>query len=206
MMKNYNFQDAAELLVDQFTTRTIYLKLFPGKSLVTVADMISRIYRTLHMFETIYDDYLTIPNYGRIEHVALRFTHHGDLYTARSSLLQPWDFRCEIRLEEFETDVGSKVFLGGPDLGDSILIGGSSNNGVIRATTIFHPVLTILLGDKADVLLPNESTFWRNKNFIAFSKLLRKVFGPNTGVFYMCRRSDDHDNVFVTSSDLIIRL
>jgi len=61
-------------------------------------------------------------------------------------------------------------------------------------------------GDKADILLPTESSFWRNKNFISFSKLLRKVFGPNAGVFYMCRRNGDHENVFVTSSDMIIRL
>lgn len=206
MLKEYNFQEASELLVDQLTVRTIYLNLFPGRNLITVSEMIGRIYRTLHMLETIYDDYLTVPNYGRVEHVALRFTHRGDLGMARNSMLNPWDFRCDIRLEEFDTDVESKVFLGGPDLGDSILIGGSSSNGVIRAQTIFHPVLTILLGDKADILLPTESNFWRNKNFISFSKLLRKVFGPNAGVFYMCRRNGDHENVFVTSSDMIIRL
>ena len=207
MLKDYNFQEAADLLVDRLTVKTIYMELFrPGKAIVSINGMIVRIYRTLHLLESIYDDYLTVPNYGRIEHVALRFTHRGLLGAARNTVLNPWDFRCNIRLEEFDTDVESKVFLGGPDLGDSILIGGACDNGVIMAKTIHHPVITIILCDKTDVLLPIESNFWRNKNFICFSRLLRKVFGPHSGVFYMCRRNGDHDNVFITSSDMIVSL
>ena len=206
LIKDYNFEDACDMLVDHFNVTTIYKRLYPGKNILNCGEMITRIYRTLHLMETFHDDYLTCPNYQRMENVAIRLTHLGALGDARTGPLNPWDFRTDIRLEEYATDLESKIYHTGPDLGDSVLIGGEFEHGVIHCKAIYHPMITIILSDKADVLLPTESTFWRNKNFICFSRLLRRAFGPNAGIFYMVRRDTDYDNVFVTSSDVIVAL
>lgn len=180
-------------------TGKLYRRIY-GQGNVPFYKQYGRLYRTFQIMENIYDQYLSVES--EMKYSCMKLTSINQ----RGAKHQPWDFMHDIVVSPITgiivdlTDTQIQ-FNYGPCYGDCFRVSGVFRNGVFKATELSTPVLNIMMVDVFDTLI--HSNRGLNKNYVAFFRLLKKAFGPDTGVYVMVKEDDD-DNPFITRSDVFM--
>ena len=204
-LQTINLDQVFELcVVSKNTCKVVYEQIY-GLTEIKHTEMIRRIGVTLEIVEYIYDYFITRENPDELNKVAIRLFK----MVHNSAVLFPWDFHPQGRLESIDTDgteIPDIISITGACYGDTVWIHGTNDDGMIEYDMIEQPVITLILSQINDQLIPREISLIRNNAFIKFSQLLRTVFGGNkTGVYYMVR-VPSNENPFITFSDTLIQI
>jgi len=183
-------------------TGTIYRQIY-GKTYAEFFKQYGRLYRTFQILENMYDQYLSVESEIMYSCMKLTSINH------RGYKHQPWDFMHNIVIAPItgividltDPQLQQLQYNYGPCYGDRIRVSGFFRNGVFKATNLTTPILNIMMVDSFDTLIPSSKSL--NRNYINFFKLVKKAFGPDTGVYVMIKEDDD-DNPFITRSDVFM--
>lgn len=207
-LETRNFEQAFDLCtINKFICRMIYYQIYGVDKYIDLTTMIRRLARTFYLCESIYDEYLAIPNLSAVPKVAIVLTRIPS--RQNRACIAPWDFDLnEMSLEEIdmENEIVDLHAFAGLTHGDTVWINGKEVNGIIEANVFEHPVISFILQDYTEALIPTENKFTANRSFWFFSRLLRWCFGKQTGVYYMAKEKEQHRNPFIHRSDTLVSL
>lgn len=206
-LQTQNLESAFELCtLNSEICKVIYYQVFGIQKTPNIREMIHRLAKTFYLVESIYDEFLTVPNLGTYSKVGLVLTRLPNKIRTRNN--GPWDYDLDILLEELVLDNLSPHVhaFSGPTHADTCWVQGTELNGVIDVTVMEQPVINFILQDYTDALIPHERTWGQNKFFCYFSRLLRVTFGKQTGVYYMVKPGPHARNPFITRSETLMSL
>lgn len=208
LLHSKNFEDAFDLcLTSKVLLHEIYeLLLGPTRLKVSITDQAHHLHSCLYLIELIHDEYLCTPNLSKHSRVGIRLeTMPSRFTTGDNKQVAPWDFYPELQTERhgrvIDRDGPANPYLTGPFFGDIVNVYGSSSKGIVAVTQMHHPVLTFILSTIDEVLIPDEANFWHNRPFKRFTKLLKIIFGPRTGVYFMVKPFGNEFSPFISQSD-----
>lgn len=186
--------------------KLIYYQVFGSTNPPPVLVMVHRLARSFYLVESIYDEYLTVPNLGTYTKVGLVLTRLPNKMRTRA--YGPWDFDLDIVLEELvlnNLDPHVHSFSGATHA-ETTWIQGTELNGVIEVDILEQPVINFILQDYTEALIPKEKSFTDNMYFRYFSRLLRVTFGKQTGIYFMVKPGLQERNPFINRSDTLLSL
>ncbi len=205
-LRTKHFDEACILLgICRGFAFAVYRQIYGKYEPVPLLEMISRLSITIHLLETLHDEYLSEINHDLEPNWGLRL----ECRSPRSKPIAPWDFYPSLLIENHGKitvpNEPLRTYITGRNLGDIVQVIGKSIQGIVEASQVHHPVFTFMLSTLSQNLIPNETDFWRNRNFKRFSKLLRIVFGTHAGVYFMVNPPGYEGSPFTTQSDSYIR-
>lgn len=200
-----NLQLAFELCtIDKRTLGLFYRQIYQQSSDVSGV-MLHRLGRTFELVNSIYEDYILRQNIGMIPMCGLRCYRKPSLRHA--PLYEPWDFSADVEPMRLEIDEGfmleTKAF---PHFlhGGTVWLHGYEDDGVYTVDRIDNPAIVLIMQDYTFTLIPSHGTV--TNKWHHFSDLLKRIFGPLTGVYLMVKESHDRDNPFIELTDNFLRL
>jgi hypothetical protein len=201
---------------------------------ISIVEMLKRISATMNLLMNLHDDYVICERYdyrkvgirlhhqdhaetnpnlpwvwlnGRARVQRNLITHTADSPTIRNTVVNPWDFCSNFEITQIER---ANTFTGmsaihGDFYGDTIFVDGRNRHGMYDCTKIQHPIFTFLLveSDRA-LLIPTHETFELTHTFGCLTDMLRIMYGPQTGVYFMVREEDEitsHSDSFIQLVD-----
>lgn len=176
------------ITVNTYLLRYVYCLLFPGMKHVTVRKMIKRVGGTLNFLYEVNNNYLcdTYLSDQLKPSLSLKIS---SIYKE----VAPWNLCIsdQMMIDRLDTarllwfeDV--KSFSIGPCVQDKVWLVGDylEEAGVFGASKTYHPVLCFTFY-RATGSLVNKNIMRQNKWFKRITALLRIIYGPSTGVFYV---------------------
>lgn len=167
--------------------------------------MLYRLGRTFELVHNIYEDYILRQNNGMVPMAGIRCYRRPSL--RHTPKYEPWDFTPDVEAVRLEIDEGfmleAKSF---PHFlhGGSVWVHGYEDDGVYTVSGIDSPGIVLILQDYTFSLIPSYNTVSNNWSY--FSDLLKRTFGPMTGVYLMVKEIHDRDNPFIELTDNFLRL
>lgn len=183
-IRSFNFDLAGALVqINSYFAMEIYRSIFGDKAVVSTRVAIKRVCNTLNLIERMYDEYLTLSRSSRYTMC--------QIVKSNSAHFMPWDGILDV------APVPSRGIVANPDEkvyqfetgtthGDTAwLVGSYKRNGMFQCDRFRHPVLCIQVCNYNDYVITKSNQIQRCKITIRFVKLLRRIFGEKTGVFFV---------------------
>lgn len=198
-----NFDQAMQIaFISRFFAKKIYNDIYKNKG-TSVLFMLKRLGLTFRFAESIYDS-LCVPT-STNGFIGIGSTRLGSLSHRRR--FDPWDFFPRVHTDELftlEEDNPDLFIFPGEFYGDTVWIRGRDLDGIYDVDYLQHPVIVLILRDYTDSLIPTPQTI--NPTWRSFANLLRKAFGPHTGVNIMVKENHDVDNPFINITTMFVQL
>lgn len=194
---NRDFRRLFEMTkINTYLLHYVYCLIYPGMKISTIRRTIKRVGGTLHFLYEVNDNYLC--------DTYLSEPLKPSLSIKISSIFKeitPWnlDISDPMMIDRLDTtrllwfeDI--KSFSIGPCVQDKVWLVGDYDEeaGVFGARKTYHPVLCFTFY-RATGSLVEKNLMKRNQWFKRLTKLLRIIYGPSTGVFYVV---EDEKNPF----------
>jgi hypothetical protein len=216
--------------INQFTTRLVYDQLYgienESPAQISIVEMLKRISATINLLMNLHDDYIIAERHSKRK-VGIRLHHQNHLELppmntwslipefiladpehprplVQTTVINPWDFCSNFEILQIEraNTISEMSAIHGEYFGDTIFVDGRNRHGMYDCTKFQHPVFTFLLVEREHILIPTRETFELTDTFGCFTDMLRIMYGPQTGVYFMVREEDE----FTIHSDSFIQL
>jgi len=155
--------------------------------------------RTFTILEMIHDAYFTEEG---SESNSIHLLRPGTPGYGR--VYEPWDFCFDIiinpttLISDDEEHLGMVSLFTGYKLGTNIWLTGKYEDGCFEVTRMRYPLIIIYFSDFMDNVQVSESMIEENLNFKYFAKLLKFIYGENTGIYIAVSR--DFENPFLSDN------
>jgi len=197
-LENFNFDLCQDLLLySRSFTRFLYRQIYgPNKSSFSI--IYHRLLNSFYILEAIYDYYLAEP--ATELQTCIKLTS----VKPPGGRHRPWHFTHKPVIGVIEGLVidlteNYEHVLTGPCYGNYVYLQGRHRNGLFFTGKLRTPVLNLVMVDVFDTLIHDLTGV--HASFLGFFNLLKRAFGPNTGVFLMLQKLEEQ-NPFITQSDL----
>lgn len=189
-IQGMNFQKAFELIcIDRPTIIRFYRRWFgPSEYMITFRPHFFRISKTFQLFQNVLDAVIQFPNEEHDHYIALDVEYQSGMYKPAKGY-NPWNFNGNINLIQIPkpgifTVEDFRAFVTGPYVTDVVWMNGRGDKGYVQSDFFRLPVLVFVMTDHQGNIIPEKMGLERNEAFKGFSALLKKAFGPTTGVFF----------------------
>lgn len=119
--------------------------------------------------------------------------------------LEIWSVEPEIFMIHVRLAHPFQTFTVGPFYGDVVWCRGQySPTGILSTNCLHRPVFIFNFVNSNSVIILNEKS-GVSSSLVAFSKLLKKSYGPDTVCYCMEKYGPDSDSPFITLSDRLIK-
>jgi hypothetical protein len=203
-LQTRNFDLAFQLLkLNKFYTRTLYFLIF-GFCIDDTLDLILRVGNVMGFLTTLHDEYVTEWNHDRHERVVVNAIVKGS-FAGPDRHTEVWNLDPDIAIVDFTFDTPHHIFQIGPYFGDVVWTRGEfKSNGLFDCRRLHRPVFIFNFVDLTECMIFTEDAPLPN-SFTQFSKLLTRIYGPDTHCLRMMKYRKDKHNPFIVQTDLITK-
>lgn len=188
-IKTFNFDQAGALVaINKSFAYEIYRSIFGDRSVLSPTVAIKRVCNTLNLIERVYDEYLTLNRSSKYTMCQIVKTN--------SNHFMPWDSILDVApvaTRGIVANPDEKVyqFETGTTHGDTAwLVGEYKRNGLFKCDRFRHPIICMQVCNYNDYVVSRSRRLQNCPVTKHFVKLLRRIFGENTGVFFVYNDTD----------------
>lgn len=208
--------------INQFTAKLVYDQLYGCEgetpAQITIVEMLKRINQTLEILANLHDDYVIAERHTKRK-VGIRLHHASHLENnplisheqffdnpqnwLTTTTINPWNFCSNFEVLQIERahTVNEISAIHGEYFGETLYVHGRNRNGMYQCSTYEHPVFVFLLVEQEHLLIPIKETFELTNTFGCFNDMLKIMYGPQTGVYFMIKNDindiTSHNDRFV---------
>jgi hypothetical protein len=194
-LKDHNYDLAGALTaINKAFAREIYQDIYKV-ALIPVVKKIQRVCNTLYTLERIHDDYLTMVKQTKYSYCRLIKT-----YAEVGGHYRPWSFTLDCfavpshGVLAYDDDETVHNFSLGALYGETLWMNGYfSTSGLFKCRKMRHPIITLDICLYDDQTILTSSDLQTNVHFKMFINLIKKCYGPNTGIYVMFNDDPTHN-------------
>ena len=185
-----NFEQAFQLIcLDKATMFRFYRQHIDQDPFIYFKTVLHRLTNTFELLQKVLDGIVQFPNEEHDHYIALDIQYKSRQKYLHGRSYNPWNFNGHINIIQIPKPgifgiEDFRAFITGPYITDIVWMNGKSDRGIVRSSFFRLPVIVFILTDHEENIIPTKENLEKHVAFKNFSKLLKRAFGPHTGIFF----------------------